>query len=618
MQKFVPSLLIVLLLSTSAVFAQPAYNNPELGIAADFPASWEVRIRAEALLAASPTALAALDAGETPQDLVLSIITSSFVEMEISAAAEIPDQLKRLVPAGTTAPEPLEIQLAGYNGWQVEYAVADSGLTTRVILLALSNGRLALIRGMAATSVWDAAQFEAVAQSLQFSLPTAFADPLANLPDNDGGVLWHYQATQPAEAKPVTLGGADYDPFLLMYFAAGERGVLVLDETNGAFVNYLGAWFDDDNFVDLDIGTDTKIYLANATPGDNNHVMIVNRVGAYEGSFGFAGDAAGQFAPGMPRTLALTRTNEIWTVSEGHSTPPTRRLYKFDRFGNLLANIDLDAVNPTLANIRIDFNINTSELYLVGESGGLNVLDAEGQVLVTNLGTEIFSTITPVDVTIAPNNNIIVATDTAGFLEFAPSGAVLDRFGIPIDSSRTDRFQPSEYWRVGGMVVGSDGVMYFAETNPNSGFSQVQAFRFAGDGTLPLPNRPSSGTSQGLNLDPATGGGDIAYGAVVQAGLNNQYPAHDWVFEGEAGDQIRITMRDVSSGDLLDTTLILLDGNRAEIAQNDDIGNAAPDGFKPTDSVIEMEIRGYGFYTIRATRFGGRGEYELMLEKLNP
>lgn len=622
MNRLMGLLLMVLVLFPALVFAQEnqPYRNEELGIAFALPTGWEVRTDKDSLLAAAPEALAAIEQGGVPSQLVVSIIASSFIDMDIQNAADLPNQLAKLVPTGVTAPQPIEASYGNQIGWEIEYSLPDSNLSSRVALIALANGRLALVRGFSTTDTWAqaAAQFETFKASLEFFLPTVFVDPLADLPDDDGGVFWHYQAAQPADQPTVTLGGMAFDPFLLMYVAAGSRGILVLDQSNGSFVNYLGPFFEDDNFVDLAIDINAKIFLANATSGDNNQIMIVNRAGQYESSFGTLGDQPGQFAPGMPRSLAVTRQSDIWTISEGHSSPPTNRLYKFDRFGNLLKMIDMAEINPDLHDARLDNNIQTSGLYIVGRSGGLNLLDADGKVLVANLGMEVFSITHPIDVAIAPSGNIIVATDSEGFLEFAPSGALLDRFGTPYAADRTDRFQAGETFLPSGLAVDQDGMIYFAETNPATGFSQVQSFRFVGDGNLPLPNRPASGQAPALNLDPAAGGGDIAYGAVVQGSLNNQYPSHNWYFEGQAGDRLRITMRDISPNQTLDTRLVLLDGNQIEIAEVDDLGEAAPAGFRASDSVIEIEIKGYGFYTIQATRFGGRGEYELTLEKLNP
>ncbi len=616
-------LIVLLVLSLSAVtLAQESgrYRDPELGIAFDVPEGWQVQPDADVLTLATPAGLEAVQAGDVPDDVVMRMILGSFLELGLQRASDLPEQLSALVPRGTPAPEPESIQIGERPAWQIEYTVEDSALTTRVSLVGLPNGRLALMRGFANSDTWDeAAQImDSVTESVEFFTPRAFANPFAELPDEDGGVLWHYQAAQPADAAPVTLGGLTFDPFRLLYAAAGQRGLLVLDETNGGFVNYLGPFFDDDNLVDVAISRDARLFVANATPGDNNQIMVINRAGSYEYGFGATGDAPGQFAPGMPQTIAITRADEIWTVSEGHSAEPINRLYRFDRFGNLLETIDLADINPDLSNVYLDNNLETSGLYLVGETGGLNLLDSDGSALVTNLALEVFEQATPTDIAIAPNDNIIIATDSQGILEFAPSGALLDRFGIAYDPAREDRFQPGEMLRPAGLVVGVDGTLFVTETNPPSGFSQVQAFRLTGDGELPLPNRPGSGAGSGPTIDPAAGGGDLAYGDVVQGLLNNQFNAHDWFFEAQAGDRIRVTMRDISPGQTLDPRVELISPNQNALAENDDWQDSAPDGFRPTDSVLAYDIEVTGFYTLRATRFGGRGEYELTLERVNP
>jgi hypothetical protein len=625
-------LLLSLILSSTlpplgAQEADEIYENPELGLAFALPSGWEVRESAASILAASPEALNVLDGGGTPDELVVRIILGSFVDMNIPNAAALPEQLARLVPSGITAPDPLETPFGDLSGWEIEYSSEASNLSTQVGLVALADGRLALVRGFSSLGAWEAAKAEyaALKASLVFSTPANLADPLAGLPDEDGGVLWQYQEGPANDGfPPVTLGGVAFDPFLLIYAAAGPRGVLVLDQTNGAFTSYLGPLFNDDNFVDLAISADARLYVANATPGDNNQVMIVNRAGGFEYGFGSTGEGPGQFAPGMPQTIAVTRGREpkIWTVSEGHSTPPARRLYQFDRFGNLLQNIDLDAINPDLANIRLDNNLGTGALYLVGrEGGGINVLDGEGRPLATRLALELFSLSNPLDIAIAPSGNIVVATDTLGFFEFAPSGVLLDRFGIPYSPAGTDDFRPGEVLRPNGLMVDAEGVIFFTETHPTNSNSQIQAFRFAGDGLLPLPSEVAEEgdiNHNTLALDPAAGGGDIEYGAVVQGSLNNNYPSHSWYFEGRPGDVIRITLRDISGDAGLDTLVRLLDPNQVEIAEVDDLEGAPPEGFKPTDSIIEIELRAFGFYTLQAARFGGRGDYELTLELVGP
>jgi hypothetical protein len=625
--------MIVLVLLVSSLWphlasqaqSEQAYENPDLGLGLSLPADWEVRPSADGILAGHPQALSALDAGNTPDSLVLRILFGSFVDMNIPNASALPEQLTRLVPFGISAPAPSETQFGSLTGWEIEYSISDSNLTTRVGVVALPNGRLALLRAVASSTIWPEAlgQYEAIKPTLTFGTPTNLSDPFADLPDGDGGVLWHYQAPQPADVQPVTLGGMAFDPFLLIYVAAGQRGILVLDQTNGTFINYLGPLFDDDNIADVAIAQDARLYVANATPGDNNQVMIVNRTGTFEYGFGSTGDAPGQFAPGMPRSIAVTRGREpkIWVVSEGHSTAPTKRLYQFDRFGNLLLTVDLDQINPDLQNIRLDNNLATGALYLIGQGGGgLNVLNAEGAALVTNLGLEVFAQYPPLDVAIAPSGDMIVATGSVGYLEFAPSGLLLDRFGIPYPADGPMEFAPGQMLAPAGTVIDNEGIAYFAETNPKTGQSQVQAFRFDGDGLLVLPSDAAPAeemTHNTLLLDPAAGGGDLTYGVAVQGSLNNTHPSHDWFFEGQAGDRLRITLRDISPNGTLDTQLVLVDPNQIEVAEVDDVGNPAPTGLKETDSVIETELQTFGFYTVRATRFGGRGDYELLVEVIS-
>ena len=149
----------------------------------------------------------------------------------------------------------------------------------------------------------------------------------------------------------------------------------------------------------------------------------------------------------MPRTLAVTRDDSVWTVSEGTPAGIRNRLYRFDLFGNLLQTVDLDAVNPDLSGVRLDINPRTGAIYLVGATGNLNVLDANGAALVVNLAAEILQDLTPIDIAIAPDDNIILALpapglDGYGFLELSVAGRLLDVFGLPYDTAH-DRAVPA-------------------------------------------------------------------------------------------------------------------------------------------------------------------------------
>jgi hypothetical protein len=343
--------------------------------------------------------------------------------------------------------------------------------------------------------------------------------------------------------------------------------------------------------------------------------MVIDRVGNYMRSWGTVGEEVGQFAPNMPQTITISQRGDVWVVSEGHSVAPTNRLYHFDSFGNFLGMVDLSSMNPNLADIRIDFDWATNYLIVVGRTGGINLLDNNGIPTVTKINTDILDVAQPLDVTVAAGSVLVIPTKNEGFLAFTEFGELLDRFGFPYDETRGDAFQPGEYYQPNGVVVGTDSMVYFAETHPQTGFSQVQAFKFSGETVLPLP-RPSLQTATTAETTTALSiGGPISFGGTVRGMLSNQSPQHEYTFQAQAGDRIKITMRDVSSDQSLDTFITLLNGNYTEITFNDDGATPLPEGFKGTDSVLSYIIGTSGTYVIRAGRFGGFGEYELTLTK---
>lgn len=118
-----------------------------------------------------------------------------------------------------------------------------------------------------------------------------------------------------------------------------------------------------------------------------------------------------------------------------------------------------------------------------------------------------------------------------------------------------------------------------------------------------------------LNGRPGVAGGEaleIIYGATVSGQIDNQNIAEEYVFFGQAGDVITITM-ERASGDL-DALLTLYDSDRKQIAFNDDSG---PD-------TKDARIQGFvlprdDMYTLVASRFEREagttsGAYILTLE----
>lgn len=592
------------------------YENPMMGVAFDIPTNWEVVEAEERLVVGTSATLAAYENNTPPQGLLFSVVMGTFGRLPIQNINQLPDQLKILIPANVVAPEPTAVTYGNVTGYDATYTIEDSGIKTRVAILYVPGGRVAVVRGLAATAIWDneaGTQFENIIATLQFSQP-ANVDPYANIIANDGGVFWHYQTGQPSDGKALQLGGIVYDSFGVMYIAAGARGFLALDQNDGEFMNFLGPLRDDDNLVDVTISVDQRLYFANASSGDNERIMVIDRVGNYIRSWGSAGEEVGQFAPNMPQTITITQSGDIWTVSEGHTVSPEKRLYRFDSFGNFLGMIDLETINPDLNNIYIDYNWETAGLVVIGEQGGINLLDENGAPLVTRINEDLLNAAKPFDVTVAAGSVLVIPTENEGFLAFTIFGEILDRFGISYNASRGDAFQPGEYYHPRGIAVGRDSMVYFAETHPDTQFSQIQAFRFSGEGPLPLAqNSPTTIVLQtnGVGL---YSGGPIAAGTSVSGTITNQNPQFDYTISLQAGDRVKITLRDISSEQKLDTFITLLNATGNTVATNDDVAPPIPDGLKGTDSVLTYVVGTSGDYTIRVGRFGGLGEYELSVE----
>ncbi|NWF70654.1 MAG: pre-peptidase C-terminal domain-containing protein [Chloroflexi bacterium] len=110
----------------------------------------------------------------------------------------------------------------------------------------------------------------------------------------------------------------------------------------------------------------------------------------------------------------------------------------------------------------------------------------------------------------------------------------------------------------------------------------------------------------------------IAYGETAEGEITNRTFAEEYVFEGNAGDIVTISMVDTSRQGTLDPLVILIGQNGREIARNDD--HTEGDLPNALDSQItEFELPEDGVYLIIATRFQGAngsstGDYELTLD----
>lgn len=191
--------------------------------------------------------------------------------------------------------------------------------------------------------------------------------------------------------------------------------------------------------------------------------------------------------------------------------------------------------------------------------------------------------------------DIITITVIAEDGEFDPTVALLDEDGDEIaynddaqliigDMSRTDS-------QIAGFELPDDGVYTIV----------VSSFAGAGEGDYTLSLEEGA---------PEIEAEEIAYGDSIVGEISEDEPVQFYVFEGEEGDVVLITMTAEDPRDL-DTTLEVLDSAGNTIAYNDDDTTGEVDG---TDSFIEVELPEDGVYYIRASRFIGEGEYELTLD----
>ncbi len=88
----------------------------------------------------------------------------------------------------------------------------------------------------------------------------------------------------------------------------------------------------------------------------------------------------------------------------------------------------------------------------------------------------------------------------------------------------------------------------------------------------------------------------ISYGGVIDGTISNDQFVNIFVFYGDGGDNISISME--STDGQLDPKLILLDANRIPLTENDDVVEG-----QVRDSLLEYVLPDDGYYAIVATRF---------------
>lgn len=165
--------------------------------------------------------------------------------------------------------------------------------------------------------------------------------------------------------------------------------------------------------------------------------------------------------------------------------------------------------------------------------------------------------------------------------------------------------------RVNGQVVQS------ANAQPNPGQIYLTSFSVDINGFATPSAGGFIGDSSVLDVGSALPGAvPIDYGDTVSGTINQSNKFVLYTFEGEVGDQVRIGMQ--TTAGTLDTTLVLLSPEGAQLAINDDaVVN------ETTDSLIDAyTLPANGTYIIVASHYGllyggTSGTYNLSLTRLN-
>lgn len=103
--------------------------------------------------------------------------------------------------------------------------------------------------------------------------------------------------------------------------------------------------------------------------------------------------------------------------------------------------------------------------------------------------------------------------------------------------------------------------------------------------------------------------GSLVYGESVEGELSDNVTEQFWLFEGEEGDVVTISMTAEDESEL-DTWVWLYDPNEIPLIDNDDIEA----GENLNSEISDFELPEDGEYIIRATRISGEGAYSLSLK----
>jgi hypothetical protein len=481
-----------------------------------------------------------------------------------------------------------------------------------------------LVGGLLSGGIWTVSPVGAE-PARQGGITLSFGQPVeGDLNDAVFRQVYVFEAdTDDIITLSMTRTDGDLDPYLLLM---DERGAIL-------------AYSDDDG-----AGSDALVALKRI-PGGGRYFAIATRFGQEHGSteggyrlllerigegvtdsptLRFGDSVIGRISSASPLAFYFLRAsrgdviNIVMRRTSG-SLDPQVDLATVEGI-ILVSNDDDPQAEGTLdAGIR-DFTVLDAGVYLVVATRfGREAGDTEGSFVLT-------ATLTPAD-------ELGLNPDSARLVDYGMtvSGTVDDE--IPtrhfrFDAQRGDVITVTLSTRSGNLdpliILAGEDLIELARDNNSGGQrnARIAAFTLPSGGTyylLATRNGEQSGQTSGvfdLRLDgrPGVVGGralEIMYGATVSGRIDDDTESEEYVFFGQQGDVIRVSM-ERASGDL-DALVTLYDSDRKQVAFDDDSGT-------DQDALIQrFELPRDDMFILVASRFEREsgtttGAYILSLE----
>lgn len=591
MRELFRLLFVVLLLGFSTIVAAQdtvPYTWEDGGLTLAYPASWNAPLPSEQ--AGKPVLELAQVLVDTPADarppgipiITLTILPGAFPD----DGNLLPFLLEALEAQSIgTLEEPGEALFMGDSALQVMGSSADGQLFGIGQAAPLGINDVLLITGRAALA--QRADFLNLFPLVANSIRLIGDEPEtievgADLPVY--GVLWQTQRTQADAAGAfLNLIGLSYTAANQLYTYERDLGVVQLDAAAGDVL----AIFPNPHITepsDLVATREGTVFVADTacacifTLGVDGIWLDQPAEGTEETAFdpqtspglltGFGAGAPMHLAVGVDGTLYATQITSTSTIS-------------------VLAFASGVLVNE----IRLADDLFEQPLLAASPSGSIYALTQFGELINLSDVTQV-NALGPIantlnDLAVAPDGNLVIATEDQGILILTPDGEFVNQPGSLVPNFPL----PGEMVAPKGVAVDTAGHLYFADSDGT--FGAITAMS-----TEIQPDRLGSMT--------------LMAGLGVQGLLDAQSTRQVWLYNATSGERVTVTAIDSTGTGELDLALRILDPNGSEAAFNDDHTSQTLANF--TDAQIsDLPLTMDGQYMIIAERVSGEGSYSLGL-----